>query len=444
MQRFAAPRVAARVFDRPLALDPTRLKLILEGVGPRIVFGAFDDDGPAGPSAEDLVRERLAAVVGGERIVVHDGIGEYALTPQGVAVIPIVGVLTQRFDWLAAWCGFCTYDALRLTFDHAMNNGAVRAVMLDVDSPGGEVNGMLEIAEHMLRARKIKPLWACANPWAASAAYALAGSAERVVLPRMGYVGSIGMFAVHVDRSGQDAAAGLKYTAVYSGKRKIDGWDHAPLGEEAFARLQADLDEGRRRFAALVAAQGRLSAPQALATEAQTYMDDEAVQMRLADEVMDFDAALASLNELAAGRPANAAARLAAVSSGGPDMTKKATAGGDPAPQDDKKQGDPAPADDANKAPASEPGKDDPVAAAQTESARVTAIVELCTLAKRPSAALGFIKSQASVDAVRAQLAKMAADAVDRDPIDTTAPQSGAPRIDVAAIYAARNNAGRA
>lgn len=123
-------------------------------------------------------------------------------------------------------------------------------------------------------------------------------------------------------------------------------------------------------------------------------------------------------------------------------MTKKTAAGDPAAPQDDKKQADPpAPASEP-KAPAADPAPDDAAAkAAAAETTRITAIVELCTLAALPASALGFIKSKASVDDVRAQLAKARADKVDREPLDATPPQSGAPVIDVAALYARRNAA---
>ncbi|TXL72551.1 S49 family peptidase [Vineibacter terrae] len=444
MQRFAYPRVAARLFGRPLAIDPPRLKAIMDALGERIVIGAFDDDdGEALPSRADIMARRLGAIAGGKMVQVADGMGEYCLTPGGVAVIPVVGPLAQRFDWLAAVCGFATYEGLGATLDAVVQDGAVRAILFDGDTPGGEAMGMFDLADKVMAARAVKPVWACANGLAASAGYGVLGSAGRLTLPRMGYVGSIGMLAIHVDRSGEDEQRGLKYSAIYSGKRKIDGWDHAPLTKDARTRLQEDIDDGRRMFADLVARQGRIDQKAALDTEADLFRDAEAVDLGLADYVMSFDDTLAELEEVAAGRPANAAVRYAARKTGEPDMTKKATAGEDPAVNEDK-QPAPPPADTKSEgAPApAEPAKDQATAAAaQAEASRTKTIVELCALAGLPAMALGFINAKASVDDVRAKLAKAKADAVDRNPVDGTPPQSSAPVIDVAALYAQRNAA---
>src|SRR6516162_10122133 len=143
-----------------------------------------------------------------------------------------------EFDWLAAACGFATYEGLGASLQSALSDYRVRAILLDVDSPGGQVDGMLDLADQILAARAKTPVWSVANSVAASAAYALAGSAERLYLPRLAQVGSIGAVMIHIDQSVQDQARGLKYSAVFYGTRKMDGWDHAALSGEARAAFQ--------------------------------------------------------------------------------------------------------------------------------------------------------------------------------------------------------------
>nr|WP_249209779.1 S49 family peptidase [Bradyrhizobium manausense] len=147
----------------------------------------------------------------------------------------------------------------------------------------------------ILAARAEKPVWAVANTFAASAAYALGGSASQLYVPRLALVGSIGAVCVHVDQSAQDAAYGERYTAIYSGARKIDGWEHAALSADAKASFQAGVDHCRDQFAELVGKQGRMTKAQAIATEAGIYHDQEAVEAGLADRVGSFDQALADL-----------------------------------------------------------------------------------------------------------------------------------------------------
>lgn len=141
--------------------------------------------------------------------------------------------------------------------------------------------------------------------------------------------------------------------------------------------------------------------------------------------------------ELAAGRPANGEAARHVANEEKP-MEDDPKAGDSADKEKDQKPADPAaPEDKPADKPADPPKEDAAVAAAE---ARLRSIVELCTLAGKPGSALGFIDAKASVEDVRAKLAKAKADAVDRNPVDGTPPaQSSAPRIDVAAIYAARN-----
>jgi ClpP class serine protease len=117
----------------------------------------------------------------------------------------------------------------------AMDDASVRGVILDVGSPGGEVGGLFDLVERIeaIRSASPKPLWAVANESAMSAAYAIASAADRLYVTRPGEAGSIGVVAVHIDESGADAKAGLAWTFVFAGDRKVDGNAHEPLSERA-------------------------------------------------------------------------------------------------------------------------------------------------------------------------------------------------------------------
>lgn len=310
---FAYPRIAEKLFGRAHAIEPAALRTIMEGpLLRRILAGEAVEDHEAIAKTRAARRARLSAAVDAETVNVGD-IGEYALTGQGIAVVPISGVLAQRFDFMAALCGWTTYEGLIAVCDAMANDYRVNGVLLDVESPGGEVSGMLDAADAIIQLNQLKPVWAVANSYAYSAAYALAGSAERLIVPRMADVGSIGAVAVHVDESAADEADGLKYTAVYSGARKIDGWGHAPLSEDARAIMQERVDYARQGFAELVGRQGRMSTEAALATEAATYTDQAAVDAGLADAVGNFEQALAELTTEVAGFAGDVGARVRAI-----------------------------------------------------------------------------------------------------------------------------------
>ena len=144
-------------------------------------------------------------------------------------------------------------------------------------------------------ARSTKPLWAVANENALSAAYAIASAADRLYVTRTGEIGSIGVVAVHVDETGADAKAGLAWTFVFAGERKVDGNTHQPLSERASATIQADVDQLYGEFCALVAANRKLDAAVVRGTDAAIYRGELAVRAGLADRVGTLDLAIAEM-----------------------------------------------------------------------------------------------------------------------------------------------------
>jgi ClpP class serine protease len=295
---LAYPHIADQLFGRAHAIDPAAFFAIMEGpVGRRVLAGERIDVAESRAASRMLRDERMAAISDARPVRSDDGMAEYALTGDGIAVISIAGALSRRFDFLAALCGFTTYDGLSATLDAACADPRVRALLFDVSSPGGTSDALLDLADKILGLRSAMPVWAVANSVAASAAYALAGSASKLYLPRLGVVGSIGAVMVHVDQSQRDAAQGLKYTAKYSGSQKNNGWEHAPLTPDAESWMQQRVDHCRQSLAELIDRQGRITAAQALATEAAVYSDAAAVEAGLADGVASFDEVLAELSE---------------------------------------------------------------------------------------------------------------------------------------------------
>lgn len=303
----AYPHIADRLFGPAHAIEPNALRAIVEGpIGRRVLSGESIGGKQAARSAE-IRRQRLASVAGATMMVAGaDGISEYALTEDGIAILSIAGVLSRRYDLFSSLCGWTTYDGLGASLQAALNDERVNAILFDIDSPGGEAAGMLDIADQIIAGRDVKPIWAVADSQAASAAYALGASADRLFLPRLAQVGSIGAVIIHVDQSAQDQTDGLKYSAIFSGSRKLDGWPHAALSSSAREAFQTRVDHVRQSFAALVGRQGRISSSAALKTEAEMFSDADAVQIGLADAVGSFDQVLSELSEFVQQRKSSA------------------------------------------------------------------------------------------------------------------------------------------
>ena len=176
-----------------------------------------------------------------------------------------------------------------------------------------------------IRSEATKPLWAVANENALSAAYAIASAADRLYVTRTGEVGSIGVVAVHVDETGADAKAGLAWTFVFAGERKVDGNAHEPLSERARATIQADVDQLYSEFCTLVAANRKLDAAVVRGTDAAIYRGELAVRAGLADRVGTLDLAIAEMAHRARSHGFHARTTVNSIPKRSPSMATNET-----------------------------------------------------------------------------------------------------------------------
>jgi signal peptide peptidase SppA len=229
----------------------------------------------------------------------------YAVTDAGIAVVPVMGPLFARGDWLTELFGASVYGELGDTIESALADPSVRGAVLEIDSPGGEVAGMFDLADRLASLRRTagKPMWAVASDSATSAAYAIASAAERIYVTRTGEVGSIGIVAAHVDQSGADAKAGLSWTFIHAGAHKIEGNPHQPLSDPARAAIQADVDALYGELVDLVARNRKLSPDAVRATEAAIYRGRAGVALGLADRIGTVETALADMTATFASPP---------------------------------------------------------------------------------------------------------------------------------------------
>jgi signal peptide peptidase SppA len=212
-----------------------------------------------------------------------------------VAVIPVEGTLVQKLESVRPYSGMTGYDGIRQAFGAALEDPEVRAIVLQINSGGGEVAGCFDLVDAMYAARGVKPVWAILSENAFSAAYAIASAADRIIVPRTGGVGSIGVICMHVDWSRALEGAGLTVTFIHYGDRKVDGHPEVPLSPEALADFQADIDAMGELFVQTVARNRGLDANAVRATQAGCFLGDKGVAKGLADAVMAPDVAVQAL-----------------------------------------------------------------------------------------------------------------------------------------------------
>ena len=274
------PHLAARLFGAPLLIHRPKLDVILSVLGSRV--GLPDLSAPTGFVQPD----RSAALA------------DTGAAHSGIAVIPIYGTLVRRTQGLEAQSGLTSYAGIAQSLETALADPSVAAILLDIDSPGGESSGVFDLADRIRAATAIKPVWAVANDMAFSAAYALASAASRLIVSRTGGVGSIGVIAMHVDQSVKDQQDGIAYTAVFAGDRKNDLNPHAPISGEAHSFLQGEVNRIYDLFATTVAKNRGMGVNTIKSTQAALYFGADAVASGLADDVGTLDDALLQINSM--------------------------------------------------------------------------------------------------------------------------------------------------
>lgn len=167
---------------------------------------------------------------------------------RGVAVIPIRGVIAHRMGAFDESSGGASAEAIGRMLSQVANDDAIGTVIYDVDSPGGTITGISELAGKMFALRGQKKQIAQVNGLAASAAYWLASQCDEIVCLPSGRAGSIGVFTVHADTSGALEKAGVKMTILSAGEYKVEGNPFEPLSEEARAFIQGQVDAAYAQF----------------------------------------------------------------------------------------------------------------------------------------------------------------------------------------------------
>lgn len=215
----------------------------------------------------------------------------------GVAVIPVHGVLVNRFS--SSW-GFATgYNFIRSQYRAALADDDVKLIVLDCNSNGGMVAGCFETAEEIFKGRSTKPSLALVDASSYSACYAIASAATKMVATPSGGVGSIGVVAMHLNYAGALDKAGIEVTFIHAGKHKVDGNPYTALPDDVKKSIQAGINKNYDTFVNAVAKHRNISVQSVKDTEARVYDADDALALGLIDAVQTPSEAVAAyLNEL--------------------------------------------------------------------------------------------------------------------------------------------------
>lgn len=189
--------------------------------------------------ARSIAREQAAAVA-----------TSVPTQPSKIALISVSGPLTPRGSWFGS-----SLSGIAAQVARAAGDPDVAAIILDIDSPGGTVAGTAEAAAAVADAATKKPVCACVNTLAASAAYWIASQASEIVMTPSADVGSIGAMVMHVDYGKALEDAGINVTMIRSEQspKKNEAHPFGPLSDEAKANLQSRVNDAGADFIRAVA-----------------------------------------------------------------------------------------------------------------------------------------------------------------------------------------------
>lgn len=214
----------------------------------------------------------------------------YTVTERnGVAIIPVIGPIFRYANLFTQISGGTSVQLLARDFSAALHNPDIKAILLNVDSPGGEANGIAEFAQMIYQAREMKPVTAYVGGLGASAAYWIASAAGELVASDTAMLGSIGTI-VTVD----DPNADGEYTFVshQSPRKRMD-----PTTETGADDIQALVDALSEVFVEAVATHRGVTADRVLSKFGQggILVGKRAVSAGMADRLGSFEATLSAL-----------------------------------------------------------------------------------------------------------------------------------------------------
>jgi len=223
----------------------------------------------------------------------------YTVT-DGVAVLPISGIVAKRMNLFNHISGGVSTELVARDLQAALDDPQVRAIVLQIDSPGGTVDGTQVLSDIIFQARGRKRIVALADGLMASAAYWFGSAAEQVYISdETTHTGSIGVVTTHTDVSKAEEKLGRKTTEIYAGKYKRIDSSYKPLSGPGREYLQEQVDYIYSVFVGDVARNRGASEETVLQNMAdgRVFIGQQAIDAGLADGIVTLDALVADLSE---------------------------------------------------------------------------------------------------------------------------------------------------
>lgn len=274
--------IASRAINEPMLIEPAYARVFFSVLGKEIGASQLNIT----QTGETLTLPEMESVAaslleGGKQVA------RFYQVREGIAILPVTGTLLHKLGAMMPFYGVTGYDGITARLEQAMADPEVHGILLDIDSPGGQVAGVFDCADMIARLGKEKPIWALANDMACSAAMLLASACSRRLITQTGRMGSVGVLMVHTSYAGALESAGRKVTMIFAGSHKVEGNPYEDLPEDVRANFQEKIEAARLLFAEKVASFTGMPVQAVLDTEAEVYNGASAVTAGFADEIVN-------------------------------------------------------------------------------------------------------------------------------------------------------------
>jgi signal peptide peptidase SppA len=249
---------------------------------------ALDRMQNAPPEAEMQAKSYLEGQGAAEKYQGYD----YMVDTYGsVASVSIRGKLITQSSWMSRLFGMTGYDEVQNAVSAAAQEPGIDNILLDIDSPGGSVNGVAETASIIrMIDDNVMPVSAFTSGQMASAAYWLGSSAREIHATEMSSIGSVGVIAVHQEMSKRMKKEGIKPTVFTAGKYKGVGNPYEPLSASDKEYIQTKVDASYGFFVRAIADNRGLTADyvKEKIADGSDFFGAEAVGVGLIDRINSF------------------------------------------------------------------------------------------------------------------------------------------------------------
>ena len=272
-RRNAPLRVLAQIYDKPWAITSEALQTILDVLS----------------QPQDL--EAVAAKLGRPL----DNNGNSATVRDGVAILNVEGPLFRYANLFTDLSGATSVEGLAQDFQSALDAPNVKQILLNINSPGGQVDGIQELGDMIRAGTQTKPVTAYIEGTGASAAYWLAAAAQHVAAAESALIGSVGVVAAVTDNREAQQRQGVRRYEIVSSQSPYKRPDVAT--EEGRAQILEVVDGLADIFIGRLAAFRGVTADHVAANfgKGKTVLARQAIAAGMADEITGFEPLAARL-----------------------------------------------------------------------------------------------------------------------------------------------------